>query len=360
MKIDFIINKMSGGGAERVVSLVANYLNNKGYEIRIITFQGSDKYELDKGIKRIKLHKHPFFQSVVVNGFFGLSYFYRKKSNRPDIISSHINLLGYMTIPIAKIFNIKIIVSEHINHSQNNSFSRRFLWNYLYSYSDAVTILTNYDLEYFSKKNKNVLVMPNPCPFSIIKDADILRERNKEIIAVGNLDRYFHKGFDNLITIASKVLIDNPNWKLRIVGGGDDGLKILKNKSIELGVEDKIIFNGFTSEVREIMLNSEIFILSSRFEGLPMVLMEAMSQGMCCISYDCISGPSDIIDTNINGNLIENQNIDKMIIGLNELIQNNALRQKFKKNAPRSLNKFSIETIGSKWEKLLKELVIKS
>ncbi|MCG2461905.1 glycosyltransferase, partial [Flavobacteriaceae bacterium F89] len=116
MKIDFLINKMSGGGAERVVSLVANYLNQQGYEVRIITFQGTDKYELNKEVKRIKLHKHPFFQSVVINGFFSLIYFYRKKSNRPDIISSHINLLGYLTIPIAKIYSLRIIVSEHINH----------------------------------------------------------------------------------------------------------------------------------------------------------------------------------------------------------------------------------------------------
>ncbi|MCG2461178.1 glycosyltransferase, partial [Flavobacteriaceae bacterium F89] len=243
-----------------------------------------------------------------------------------------------------------------INHLQNKSFSRYFLWNNLYPHVDAVTILTNYDLEYFSKKNKNVIVMPNPCPFEIIKKSNLPKMRNKEILAVGNLDRYHHKGFDNLIIIAAKVLADNPDWKLRIVGGGEKGLEFLKDKSIELGVGDKIIFSGFRKDVKKIMASTEIFILSSRFEGLPMGLMEAMSQGMCCISYDCISGPSDIVTHNVNGILIEDQNIDDMITGLNNLIKNDELRMQFRNNAPKSLDKFSIQNIGLKWEKLIESL----
>src|SRR5690606_4511628 len=123
-----------------------------------------------------------------------------------------------------------------------------------------------------SKRNKNVLVMPNPCSFEIIEKSKLERPREKEILAVGNLDRYHHKGFDNLIVIAAKVLWENPEWKLRIVGGGENGLEVLKNKASRLKVEDKIIFSGFRKDIEEIMMKAEIFILSSRFEGLPMVL----------------------------------------------------------------------------------------
>ena len=116
MKIDFLISKMSDGGAQRVVSLLANYLDEAGYSVRIITFTDGDHYPLNESIERVRLHNQPLVKSVVFSGFFSLLKFYRKKSNRPDLMSSHIDLLGYLTIPIAKIFRIKIIVSEHNNH----------------------------------------------------------------------------------------------------------------------------------------------------------------------------------------------------------------------------------------------------
>lgn len=356
MKIDFIINKMSGGGAERVVSIMANYLYEKDYEVRIITFQGSDKYEIYKEIKRIRLHRHPFFRSVVFNGFFSLLLFYRKKANRPDIMSSHIHLLGYMTIPISLIYKIKIIVSEHNNHLVKKSFAKKILWNVFYPFADAITFLTNFDKDYFSTKNKNALLMPNPCSFEPINNDDLHQRREQVIVAIGDLDRYAHKGFDNLISIAAIVLNQNPNWKLKFIGEGETGMKYLKNEVEKLNISDKIIFTGYRDDVKDILATSEIFVLSSRYEGLPMVLLEAMSQGAACIAYDCISGPSNIITDKHNGLLIDNQNKKAMENGLNELIQNESLRIQFRNNSLLTLNQFSIESVGHKWEKLLHSL----
>lgn len=356
MKIDFLINKMNAGGAERVVSILANYLNEKNYEVRIITFQGSDVYQIDKEIKRIRLHKHPFFRSVVFNGFFSLLSFYRKKSNRPDVMNSHIHLLGYMTIPISIIYNIKIIVSEHSNHLVNKGFAKFFLWNVLYPFADAVTYLTNFDKGYFSRKNKNAVLMPNPCPFKPIEECLLHQERRNEIVAVGGLNRYSIKGFDNLIRIAALVLNKNPGWKLKIVGEGEDGMVYLKNEAKKLNILEKVIFTGFRNDVDQILSKSEIFILCSRYEGMPMALLEAMSQGAACIAFDCVSGPSDIIVNNYNGLLIENQNIDAMAEGLNDLMQDESLRIQFRNNARTALDKFSLESIGLKWESLIQKL----
>lgn len=357
MKLDFLINKMSGGGAERVVSILASYFSDKGYNVRVITFTGSDNYSLGKNVKRVKLHKHPFFHSVVFNGFFSLLSFYKKKENRPDIISSHINLLGYSTIPIARIYKIPIVVSEHNNHYTKSTFAKRFLWNNLYPLANAVTILTQFDQKYFSKRNENVRLMPNPCTFQTIKESEIQHNDSKEILAIGDVNRYDHKGFDNLIYIAKSVILKHPHWKFKIVGKGETGIAYLKRLSEDLGIQDNIIFTGYRTDIKDLLLNTEIFVLPSRYEGLPMTLLEAMSQGVCCIAYDCISGPSDIIINGENGILVENQNKEKMGQELISLIENPQLRLDFKKKAPKALDKFSITNVGNKWEHLFADVL---
>jgi GalNAc-alpha-(1->4)-GalNAc-alpha-(1->3)-diNAcBac-PP-undecaprenol alpha-1,4-N-acetyl-D-galactosaminyltransferase len=353
MKIDFLINQMGPGGAERVVSLIANYLDNQGHEIRIITFQGPDCYTLNDTVTRVKLHRHPFFRSVVFNGFFGMLKYYRDSKNRPDIMSSHIDLLAYMTIPIAKIFRLKIVVSEHNNHLLNNSMAKKLMRKYLYPLADAVTILTNFDASYFLKKNDHVVVMPNPCTLPIQMNQSVKKENSKEIIAIGGLNRFHIKGFDNLIQIASEIFKKNPDWTLKIVGEGQIGMDYLKRETQKLGIENNVIFTGFRKDIQELLSKAEIFILCSRTEGMPMALLEAMSQGVPCIAYDCPSGPSDIITHNLNGLLIENQRKEEMISGLHELINNRELRKKFRSNAPQALEQFSLKSVGTKWEELL-------
>ena len=102
------------------------------------------------------------------------------------------------------------------------------------------------------------------------------------------------------------------------------------------------------------MANSEIFVLSSRNEGLPMVLIEAMSQDMCCIAFDCISGPSDIISHNVNGILIESQNYPEMTKVLAQLIESPNLRLKLSSKANTITAKFDEDVICDKWEDLIK------
>lgn len=134
-------------------------------------------------------------------------------------------------------------------------------------------------------------------------------------------------------------------------------MNILMEKINTSPIKKQIIFTGYRNDVKELMANSEIFILSSRHEGLPLVLIEAMSQGMACISYDCISGPSEIIDSGINGLLIDNQNKEEMIENLKNLIVDDKLRNKLRQNSIKSLDRFSIDNIGNQWEDLFKKIV---
>lgn len=360
MKVDFIISSLGGGGAERVLALMVNSLaKNPNNEISVISlFEGKGGYELDPNVKRIKLKQTNFIPSHTIRSIINLSRHYKNKNNRPDIIVSFVTLTNLIAIIVAKLFSIKIIAQEHNSHlrfMQGRERITNFTKKHIYKKADIITVLTSFDIEYYESYGSKVYVMPNPCSFKAIETNS--HEREKIILAAGHLNRYNHKGFDNLIKLIAPIVKTYPDWKLKIAGAGDEGLAYLKKLAIENEIEDKVIFTGFINNIAEVMNESSIFILSSRFEGLPMVLLEAMSQGMACISYNCKTGPSDIIEDNVNGLLIEDQNIPQMQNGLRKLIENEDLRKRLSNEGIKSLDKYHISEITKRYEALFNSIV---
>jgi GalNAc-alpha-(1->4)-GalNAc-alpha-(1->3)-diNAcBac-PP-undecaprenol alpha-1,4-N-acetyl-D-galactosaminyltransferase len=346
MKVDFLVDSLISGGAERVLVLLANYFQEQGQNVTIITFNDNEVWKPNKTIKRVKLY-HGRIKNQTIRSTVVLVQHYLKKKNRPDVLISFMTRTNLIGILVARLYGIKVIASEHINHVMQADKIEKFTRNYIYPLADAVTCLTSFDLEYYSNKNINVFVMPNPCTFETYKED--IRNRKKIILAVGALDRYHHKGFDNLIHLIAPILKKHQDWKLKLVGGGAKGKQFLTDLIVENDIVEQVIFNGFSNDVSRIMRDSEIFIMPSRFEGLPMVLIEALSQGMACIAFDCISGPSDIITNNYNGILVENQNFEQMAEELNQLIEHPETRMKFAKHGVVSLDNFKIERIYSKY-----------
>ena len=358
MKIHFFISKLGNGGAERVVSLLANELDDRGHEVTVFCFRPTNEYTVNPTVKRIRFHKKRIVDSVVFNGFFSLLRHYRNPKNRPDVMSTHINTLGYMTIPIAKIYGIKIIASEHINHSVNPTKAKRFLHKYLFPKVDVLTVLTQYDLPYYQKLGANAKVVYNPFTFSTPEKEIQPKPEYKTIIAVGDLNRYHQKGFDNLLQIAKEVTAEHPDWKFKIVGGGENGRKHLESLAKELQIEKNVEFTGFQSDVKSHLNQADIFILPSRYEGLPMSLLEGMSQNMACIAFDCVSGPSDIIEDKKNGILVSDQDQAEMVAKLNELIIDSENRNRLAQAASSALNPFDIKTVGDQWENMFSDLSV--
>lgn len=355
MKIDFIISGLNPGGAERVMVLLVNHFANHGHEVSLVSLNEGDAYEVSDLVNRQKLH-HGSIKFGRIRGLVNLIKYYGERKNRPDVIISFITLMNLLAILVAKMYNIPIIVSEHNSHlrSQKPKWLCNFTRTFLYPRANYVTVLTSFDLPYYNKKGCNTIVMPNPVTFSPVDK--LPKSRKKNILAVGSLDRYYHKGFDNLISFIKPVLENHPEWSLKIIGGGTQGKDFLTGLVKSNNLTDRVIFTGQINNVKELMLESEIFILPSRFEGLPMVLLEAMSQGMACIAYDCKTGPSEMINNNVNGLLVEDQNEEEMKKGLNRLIRSETLRNELGKNAIKSLEKFSIENITLIWEQLFQDI----
>lgn len=363
MRIDFITSSLKGGGAERVLVLMANSLaKNKKNEMSVITlYKGKEAYDLDPSVKRVQLKLNKLIPNHTLSSIVNLVKHYKNKSDRPDVIVSFSTTTNFVTIIVAKLFSIKIIGQEHISHMGSGENKRLIIditRRHLYRKADLITVLTSFDEPYYKKHGAEVYVMPNPCSFKPITENS--HKREKTILAVGSLNRYHHKGFDTLINLIVPIFKAHPDWKIKIAGSGDDGLKYLTELAEKNNILDKIIFTGFITNISELMYESSIFILSSRYEGLPMVLLEALSQGMACISFDCLTGPSDIINNNENGLLIEDQNIEKMQQGLSNLIDNEEFRENLANNGIKSLDKFNISTITKQYEVLFNKLVSKT
>lgn len=361
MKIHFIISQIGRGGAERVLVLMANQLaKNPNYEISVITlFDKKDNYELNPTIKRKSLENSRFIPSHTLRSVINLSKLYKNRTNRPDIIISFITLTNLISIIVAKLFKIKIIAQEHnsyLRFMKGRKIITKFTKEYIYKKANLVTVLTSFDLPYYKSHGVNACVMPNPCTFIPISTNSHSRE--KTILAVGHLDRYHHKGFDNLIELISPLLISNPDWNLKIAGYGSNGLEYLSKLVKQNKVETQVQFLGFVDNVSDLMQKSSIFILSSRYEGLPMVLLEAMSQGMACISYNCKTGPSDIIEHEVNGLLIKDQDSLEMQKMLYKLMFDQNLRQQLSNEAIKSLDKFHISNITKLYQEVFNRLLL--
>ncbi len=360
MKIHFIIPSLGGGGAERVLALMVNSLaKKKQYDITVITFfKRNESYMLDTSIKRVFIDGNNRVPSHTFRSIINLARFYKTKANRPDLIVSFLTLMNFIAIIVAKFYSIKIIAQEHNSYLRSMEGRKRistFTKNHVYKRADTVTVLTNFDVDYYESKGATVYVMPNPCSFQCITENS--HKREKTILAVGHLRRYHHKGLDNLIELIAPVFKEFPDWRLKIAGSGEQGLEHLTALAKKNNILDKIIFTGFISNVSDVMYESSIFILPSRYEGLPMVLLEAMSQGMTCIAYDCKTGPSDIIEHYKNGLLIEDQNIKEMQKGLIELITNEKLRNRLAVEGIKSLEKYDINAITDRYESLFNKIV---
>lgn len=210
---------------------------------------------------------------------------------------------------------------------------------------DEFLVLTNEDKEQW--KSSKIRVIPNYCTIDTKQVSEL---KNKKVIAVGRLE--YQKGFDILIDVWKKVNEICNDWILEIYGEGNERKK-LENKIREYRLEDKILLKGIEENIGSKYLESSIYIMTSRFEGMPMVLLEAQSYGLPIVSFDCPCGPRDIITNGKDGYIIKFGNIEEMVNEILKLIENYDLRKDFSKNAIKNVDKYSKDKIIKQWENLL-------
>jgi GalNAc-alpha-(1->4)-GalNAc-alpha-(1->3)-diNAcBac-PP-undecaprenol alpha-1,4-N-acetyl-D-galactosaminyltransferase len=270
----------------------------------------------------------------------------------PDVVISFMTGNNVRTIRALHNTDVPVIVSER------TAPERRFLHNEqlvemrkkLYPKADCLVVQTTEAKEYYEGMlNKPVQVIPNPVPKIHAKpDAD----GNRLIVAVGRL--VYEKGYDLLIQSFSRIHKRNPGWRLEIWGDGP--LRRFLAREIEkAGLRNGVILCGNTSRVEDVFARADIYVLSSRYEGFPNALCEAMSCGVAPVAFDCPVGPRAIITHKVDGLLVPANNIDAMGKAMARLIADEAMRKQIGKNARKVAERYSVDQVASLWEETISE-----
>ncbi|BCD67748.1 glycosyltransferase family 4 protein [Nitratiruptor sp. YY09-18] len=349
MKIAFIISSLGSGGAERVATLIANELA-KRHEVYIVTFSKDEPfYSLEKNIKLVQLDllKKSKNSLETIKNTFNRIFVLTKTLHTIDAdvnisFMTHTNILSTIA---SKIQKQKIIICERIAYGFYQSKMLYFLRRVVYPMADLLITQTKEDRKNY-KFLKNVKVIYNP-----INIPQIQNNKEKIVLAVGRLEK--QKGFDSLIKAFAKIKSD---WKLVIAGEGSER-KNLENLIRKLSLEKKVFLIGKQKDIFDWYAKASLFVLSSKKEGFPNVLLEAMGSGCASISFDCPYGPREIIENGKNGILVEDQNIDALVETMQKLIDDKNLREKLSKEAVNVREKYNIKRIASEWEEVIEEVI---
>lgn len=359
MRICIVSEQLAGGGAERCSAILSQFFsanNCKVYHIIVI-----DRVEYEHAGEILNLGKLKKGSFKILIRFKKLQVLHRFfKQNQFDfIIDTRVINRQWQEYFITKfIYNAPLIKMVHSFMTQLYFPSSPFLAKSIYINAKQIIAVSKAIESKISTKYQynKVQTIYNPIDFDFI-DSQLKPEINidfKYILAVGNMNIDV-KQFDYLIECYSKSTLPNSNIKLIIIGEGV--LKSTYEKMVlSLNLVDKIIFKGSISNPFPYFKKALFTVLTSKNEGFPTVLLESLACKTPVVSFDCQSGPSEIIINNENGILVENQNKQKMILAMNEMFTNKNLYLHCKNNAKSSVEKFSIQHIGNQWLKLLNSL----
>jgi GalNAc-alpha-(1->4)-GalNAc-alpha-(1->3)-diNAcBac-PP-undecaprenol alpha-1,4-N-acetyl-D-galactosaminyltransferase len=357
-KLIFVIDSLISGGAERVMSVLANKFSEDGYDTTIISKAHIPSfYKLENSVKLVYLKTKINYKNKATILFSRLRLYFNiynyLKAEKPDFVIPFSTTTNGITIITCKLLGLYVIASEHNNYKiYLNSFSFWFIRRIIYPHANILTVLTERDKnEYYGRFMNNVIVMPNPLPLDPVKNVNLLL-REKVILSVGELSRWNQKGFDLLLEVFAQIAPEYPDWQLVIAGSGNPAC--LTWRIQKLGLDKRVSLIGEVNDIQTLMCRSSIFTLSSRWEGLPMVLLEAMSQGMACVAFDCFTGPRELITNRLDGILIEDQNINQFVCGVKELIEDQDLRLNLGTKAIEKSKNYLPENIMQKWLSLVK------
>ncbi len=378
MKIALLIPTLNGGGAERVMSTMANYWASHGHEVLLVTHDRSenDFYPLDSRVVRhgFDISKPPGSPLDTVKHNIQRITLPRRcmVDVRPDAVISFTVRMNVQNLIALRGTGIPVIVSERNNPlAQQQPLPFTLLRRYLYPKSSALVVQTEaarmWALGFMP--HEKVHVIPNPVSMQqeSLKQT-IMACSTGQIIPGKGFDlhgcrhlitaagRFTHqKGFDLLIEAFSRATRDTNDWCLMILGEGEDR-SFMQDLISRLSLQDRVFLPGMIQNLEPVLKKSTFFVLSSRYEGFPNVLLEAMAMSLPVISTDCPFGPSEIVNNGVDGILVPNGNVRALAGAMEHLMVHEDARRMLGEHARVSSERFSLDTVMHQWEALLETI----
>ncbi len=355
--ITLVISDLGGGGAQRVLTLLANAWAKKGKRVCVITLadQSSDFFSLDPTVRRIVsggIHQSSGFYEALSMNFRRIWNLRRSiKSSGAPIVVSFVGTTNLLTIMASVGLGLCVIISER-NDPSRQSLGRiwDFLRRRLYKYADRVTANSHGVLEAladFTPRSK-LYYVPNP-----LVAPDETQKRDKlplSILAVGRLHQ--QKGYDILLPAFARIASQAPDWRLDILG---DGLlrDQLHQQAGDLNIADRIEWHGRVSQPFLFYSNAAIFVLASRYEGTPNAMLEAMACGLPVIVTDASPGPLEFVEDGVSGLVVPAENEQALADAMLRLINDADLRRSLSDMARLRVIELELPNALATWEQAI-------
>jgi GalNAc-alpha-(1->4)-GalNAc-alpha-(1->3)-diNAcBac-PP-undecaprenol alpha-1,4-N-acetyl-D-galactosaminyltransferase len=362
MKIMFVLYALVPGGAERVAATLINHWVNTGDELSVVTIASTDTdfYELDSRVKRVALNlarASRNWRDFILNNF-QLVMRLRDviRFVNPDVVLSFIELVNLRVLLAALGTGMPVVVEEHIDPTQHSIGKiAGILRGLLYRRARAVVVLTPGISEWASRivPREAIHVIPNPIGDQFLKPCPTISEHARKLVGMGRLES--QKGFDLLLRAFAQCTTIHSDWTLDIFGEGSERAR-LQTLADHLGIADRVRLPGVIKDPERVLRQSDFFVLSSRYEGFPMVLLEAMSCGLPVVSFDCHSGPREMIQNGVNGLLVPPNDVDALAKAMAHLMGNEHERKRLGEQATAVAEKFSLAKVTQMWRSLLESI----
>ena len=379
MRIIYLLKSFAAkGGEERVMADKMNYLVSHGHEIVLVTFE-QGKHSLvyplhpsiihkDLDTRFFTVTKEPFYRKVIL--LHNLRQQFTKRltnvinQKKTDMLISTIYPLKNIRLlsKIKKTTGVPFLLESHIAFKavvRQSDFKKGTFKYYIAKIYDewnlramrhcnALITLTEGDAQNWRRYSDKVEIIPNPVTY-IPEQTEQIKKDPYRIIAVGRL--HSQKGFDLLIEAFAMIATSIPNWHIDIYGHGIDE-ELLKTMIRDRQLEGKIVLKGLTDKIFDEYRRSQFFVLSSRYEGFGLVLVEAMSCGIPCVSFRCEYGPEDIINNGVDGLLVTDGDVKELAAMILWMATHDKERHDFGVKAQESVRRYNIEVIMKQWNLL--------
>lgn len=342
------------GGTERASTMVANLLHRQGLHkvvfLSLVEHEPEPFFPIDEGIAHYRLgdawiDPGPGYVKVLPK----LRKFLKRQG--VDVIIDIDIVLDSLSIPASVGLKTRVVSWEHFNYQFEESvLYRKLILKYLVKRSDYVITLTERDREQYVlrlKRQERIQTICNP-----IEESVLIPEIKKEnwIITVGRLAP--EKGPEHLLETARRVLGKHPDWRWLVLGEGE-ARPLLEDGIRDRGLEGKLVLKGRVKDVGGYLRRAAICVMTSRYEGLGICLLEAKAHGLPCVAFDVPTGPAELITDGVNGYLVPAFDCGMMAERLGRLMDDPTLRERFSSNAGLGLEKYRPDCVLEQWNKVI-------